>query len=235
MTRHRTTRTALAGALVAILAGLTACQPTANGWITPHLEPDRPAYGIVGDSLIAYHPGWPGSSLTQFAAVTMWTTPGAKYQHLPRGWAQAQGRPLDAVVVALGANNAWPLYGADGWNLADELYLHDLIARLLAPGGASCVTISTIAPAPGAHPAWVASASRANAAIRRIAGTSTTDAVALTEWAGAIRNRPELFQPDGLHLTAEGMAKYEQVITAGAVRCAPWEFDTTTTQETTTP
>ena len=214
------TRAVLAGWLVVILAGLTACLPSSSsptyaGWLNdPHLP--GPAVAVVGDSLVAYDPGWPTSELATRGPLAVWARAGAGYG-AQGAWLAALGRPVDVIVYALGANNVNPLYGQDGWTRSDQLSLYrlaDVLDRTSRPH--QPVVLVTVAPYPDAPLAYRVAAGRANQEIRRLA--ASWDHITVADWASVASGQRRYYSDRLVHLNGVGSYHYRRTLADGAAR-----------------
>lgn len=220
MIRALRRRGALAGALVALLIGLTGCwprvpAPTSAGWMNDRSGPG-PAVAVVGDSLIAYDPAWPTCELAGRGPLAVWARAGAGYGAQGR-WLETLGRPIDVVVYALGANDANTLYGQDGWSQADLLRLHrlagvlDRSARPRRP-----VVLVTVAPHPEAPLAYRVAAGRANQEVRRLG--ATWEHITVADWARVAAGQRAYYSDRMVHLSTVGSAHYRRTLADGAAR-----------------
>lgn len=193
------------------------------GWVNDPQAPGRRT-AVMADSLVSRHQDeWRTGPLTSDGPLALWATSGAPFD-APGDWVPTLRPYPDVAVLAQAANSAWPLFGSDGWTTADraalDLAAHRALAGTRQKGGfpgVSCVVLVTVGYPPNANPTVKQHDDRANADIRAKAGSGPE--YRLADWHAASADQP-WYEADGLHLTAEGSAAYQQVIT-DAVRTCP--------------
>jgi hypothetical protein len=201
-----------------VIGGLFAINST--GAPAPAQEAtDPPRYeAIVGDSLIAYSQTWynnTGHNTSPY--VDIWAEPGKGYGD-EDPWIETLDPTPDVLYIAMGANNANPLYGKDGWTLADiEKHIHMIYDARRAPGVIPCIVLVTIAPAPDAPDLYRYHAGRANLYLRDKANDSPV--YRLADWASRASGRSEWFSDQLVHLTPAGDQAYYDLLKSVGATC----------------
>ncbi|WCO65755.1 hypothetical protein PO878_14720 [Iamia majanohamensis] len=194
------------------------------GWVNDPAGPGRRT-AVMADSLVSRHQdAWRTGPLASDGPLALWATSGAPFD-APGTWVPTLVPFPEVAVLAQGANSAWPLFGSDGWTDADRAALDRAAHRALAGTrvkggfpGVSCVVLVTIGYPDGVHPSVKENDDNANADIR--AKATTSPEYRLADWQAASAGQP-WYEPDGLHLTAEGSTAYQQIITDAVRSCSP--------------
>lgn len=122
------------------------------------------------------------------------------------------------LVVALGFNDASPLWGSDGWTAAD---LERFRVLINTPHPTSCVSL--VLPAylmtPGMNTAWATEVDKARADLTALAATRPN--TMLVDWKPVIDAHPEYMSEDGIHLATPGYTPTDNLIAASEDRLNP--------------
>jgi hypothetical protein len=197
-----------------VVLGLLAVPTTGSAAAqeTPRYE------AIVGDSLIAYSQSWYEHSLANpNPNLSIWAKPGASYGD-EDPWIEYLNPTPTVLYLAIGANNVNPLFGADGWTLADiQDHIHMIYDARRAPGVIPCIVLVTIAPAPSAPTLFHQHAGRANLYLRDKAKSSSV--YRLADWSVLSRNRADWFSDQLVHLTPAGDRAYFDLLKSVGATC----------------
>jgi len=130
-----------------------------------------------------------------------------------------ESRPLaEGLDVIRGLPNPPDVLAVSLFTNDDPRHVEQLAAGVrtslqhVAPGG--CVVWSTIARPPVRGVSY----ERANDRLRALA--AELPGVVVVDWAGFVRQRPNLLQPDGVHATSAGYKARAELYAAGIRRCA---------------
>ena len=193
-----------------IIAVLAACQPsppapTTGTWVN---DPNGPGekVAVLGDSQITQNLSlWTTGALAGDGPLAIWAVAGSQYSD-SGAWGKNLSPDPDVALIAQGANNAYPLFGLDGWTRDDELDLWRLV-NYLRQGGVTCILVSTIgypatAPLPQRQHADIASAF-----IRSWAAQADNPDVWVWDWQAESQGQP-WFGGNQLHVNPAGAAAH---------------------------
>lgn len=201
-------------ALVAavVVVGLASCEPEPTWSRAP--TDGEVGVAVIADSLVSQHERrWRSGGLAMGGPLALWARPGTGYPD-SGDWVWRLRPHPEVVVLAQGANDAWPFYGGDGWTAADARALDALVTR--AATVARCVVLTTLAYPSTAPDAQRRHFDAANAHIRAVARDHP--AVHLADWQAA-GGHEHWFTADRLHLTAAGAAAHHDVVDAAVTGC----------------
>jgi hypothetical protein len=122
----------------------------------------------------------------------------------------------ERLVVALGANDASPLFNADGWTNTDLQNFRTLINTVHTN---SCVVLVLPYAGSAANAAWAAEINEARTAIATLANERPRTLVA--DWADVVAEHPEYVDEDGIHLLTPNHTPTEDLIAASQGQLNP--------------
>jgi hypothetical protein len=209
----------IASLILALMMSVTApLAAPAQEPAEPEPLPTARMEAVVGDSLIAYSLAWEQQQLTYAPGrLRMWAVPGKGYGD-EDPWIETLEPTPEVLFIAMGANNANPLFGADGWTLADiEKHIHMIYDARRAPGVIPCIVLVTIAPAPSAPLEFRYHAGRANLYLRDKAASSPVYRMA--DWAARASGRDDWYSDGFVHLTPAGDQAYFDLLRSVGGTC----------------
>jgi hypothetical protein len=205
----------IASLILALMMSVTA--PLAAPPASAQYGPLPKHEAIAGDSLIAYSSAWDSYGRQYAGYLDSWAVPGKGYGD-EDPWIEKLNPTPNVLYIAMGANNANPLFGADGWTLADiEKHIHMIYDARRAPGVIPCIVLVTIAPAPSAPLEFRYHAGRANIYLRDKAASSPVYRMA--DWAARASGRDDWYSDGFVHLTPAGDQAYFDLLRSVGGTC----------------
>jgi hypothetical protein len=210
-------------ALAIVILAVLIMSRVAGGQESTMTEPVEPPdtiqtrhEAIVGDSLIAYSQNWDEYQYMN-PSLRIWAQPGAGYGD-EDPWIETLNPTPEVLFIAMGANNVNPLYGGDGWTLADiQKHMHMIYDARRSPGVIPCIVLVTVAPAPDAPLDYRYHAGRANIYLRDKAQESPV--FRLADWASRASGKSAWFSDQLVHLNATGDQAYFDLLQSVASTC----------------
>lgn len=205
--------------VLALVLGLTACEPGEGGWQGPHTpEAAKPHEmrhtGLIGDSLIDGHDEeWIADPYVQTGGpIKMWTI-GATKVPSALTWLGQSDQDLDVLIIAHGTNNA-----RDGWDQAD-IDAYD--SYLAEADDIPCVVMVNLGFANQAAASYKTGVNEANAYFAaRVLTPAPGQTRKVVNWRGWSSYAPTWYAEDGIHHSATGATKYKE-LTFGMAKTCP--------------